>query len=315
VVEGRAEGVDIGPDVDLPIPARQLRRDVAGRPDRRADGRLRGLAGQSEVADLRIPLRADEEVPGLDVAVDEPHLLRVLEGVRDLCDILQRALLRHRPFVLEDLLQALPFHVLHDVVEEAPRLAHVEPGDDVRMVEHRRGPGLADEAHHVLAIPGQLRKQDLHRDGLVEVPLLRPVDRAHPPPADGREDLVAGDLLAGPFAALDLEDPLHVAAVEVPLVDEDRPDALRIAAVAEDVLLDRQAFLDLVDRDVPVLQRQLSELQVWFLLFLPHARSIRVGRPRTHRRPVAEYSSDRGSPGPKEIRASGSSAQRQSAIE
>ena len=83
LVEHAAERVDVGAGVDL-LPARLLRRDVV----RRCRARCRSASARAdverardpEVGDLGLPLRRDEHVLRLHVAVHEP--VRVREGER-----------------------------------------------------------------------------------------------------------------------------------------------------------------------------------------------------------------------------------------
>ena len=82
LVEGQAQAVDVGADVALAleplgchVPDRA--EDVAG--VRQVVG-VRGL-GQAEVGDPDVPLGVEEEVAGLDVAVQDALVVRVVEGL------------------------------------------------------------------------------------------------------------------------------------------------------------------------------------------------------------------------------------------
>ena len=69
-------------------------------------------------------------------------------------------------------------------------LADVEQGADARVGERGEGARLALEARPALGIAGQAGRQHLDRDGAVETGVPGAVHLAHPPGADGAEDLV-----------------------------------------------------------------------------------------------------------------------------
>ena len=88
--EDAAERVQVGPSVDL-VSVNLFRRDIVDRADEAAiagEARDGGdVTSQTEVADERALLSVtlgNEDVAGLDVAVDEPELVRRVESVRDL---------------------------------------------------------------------------------------------------------------------------------------------------------------------------------------------------------------------------------------
>src|SRR5438477_619499 len=72
-----------------------LGRHVARRADRKPDrGQVRGLArapGQAEVSEQRAPVRVDQHVGRLEVAVDDARVVRVLQAVADLAQVAPRA--------------------------------------------------------------------------------------------------------------------------------------------------------------------------------------------------------------------------------
>ena len=96
--------------------------------------------------------------------------------------------------VAEQLLQVGAVDEAHREVELAVDLAGVVDGDDVRVLERGRQPGLAQEALTERAIGGEVRGEQLQRDVAVEREIARAVDDAHPTTADDRLDPVAGEL-------------------------------------------------------------------------------------------------------------------------
>jgi hypothetical protein len=126
-------------------------------PAEHADGE-----GDAEVGDQRLAL-AQQDIPGLDVPVHDPVLVRRVERVGHGGGDPRR--LTHRQLLLpvHALAQRLPFHIRHHVEEEAIGFARVVQRQDVRVLELRRRLDLGQEAlgaDH----GGQVRFEDLQRD-------------------------------------------------------------------------------------------------------------------------------------------------------
>src|SRR5207244_2051786 len=71
------------------VAAALLGRQVGGRPEelaRRAQGPVARPAAHPEVGDEGAPLLVEEDVRGLEVPVEDPPAVRVVEGARDLAD-------------------------------------------------------------------------------------------------------------------------------------------------------------------------------------------------------------------------------------
>ncbi len=139
----------------------------------------------------------DEHVGGLEVAVDEPLLVGVLDGVADLRD------------QCEPLARAEPLFA--GVSRDGARvLDQLHRDERARAVEHRRDPGLEDlrdprvlEAAQELALVreparalGVRRPPDQHLEGDVSLrrALLGAVDLAHAAVTEQGDHAVAGDL-------------------------------------------------------------------------------------------------------------------------
>jgi hypothetical protein len=105
LVEHAAERVDVGGRPDL-VPRRLLGGHVHRRPDRHArlrellTGGIVGRARDAEVGDERV-LAREEDVLRLDVAVDDPLLVRVVERAADLEGDAERVLDGEHPFAVE----------------------------------------------------------------------------------------------------------------------------------------------------------------------------------------------------------------------
>ena len=108
--------------------------------------------------------RGDQDVGGLDVAVDEPAPVRRAQRVGDLGDDRDRAGGLEPPLLGQQRPQVGALDVAHGEVERPALDAGVEDLDDVRMVERRGEPALALEARAEHPVAGQARRQQLERD-------------------------------------------------------------------------------------------------------------------------------------------------------
>ena len=174
-IRDAAQRVDVRAAVDDAASERQLRRQIGGRSGDRA------LAGEAPVLPLRRPGRLDQpevehlhevalaassagvDVGGLDVAVDEPGVVRVLQGVAHLQQEVHGPLGRDGTEPAHELLQVQSVEQLHDVIEgparrdaevvELHRVGRVERGRGLRLplepLEKRLGPGAVLDAQHL----------------------------------------------------------------------------------------------------------------------------------------------------------------------
>jgi hypothetical protein len=218
LVEEHAQGVDVGARVDVGAPrgGHGAVGLLGAHVGRRADDhpRLRGerLAGEvgvahrlgdPEVDDLgerRARLLGDEDVGGLEVAVDDPLLMRVLHGVADR---------GHEPHPLGHPQPALVAPAgdrdAVDVLHRHPRSA----GLGGAGIEHAGDPGVLHERERLPLrgeargdVRGDVGADDLHRDAAADGRrLLGGVDAPHPTLAEDPGDAVRADRL-GPAGAL-----------------------------------------------------------------------------------------------------------------
>ena len=108
----------------------------------------------AEVHDLHGAGGGQHDVSGLDVAVDDPHPVGVLQGVQHAGDDLHGLRDRDGLALAEELAHGVPLDVLHHDVGHGTAgaaglkqllLAGVVDGDDGRVIECRRRLGLAAE--------------------------------------------------------------------------------------------------------------------------------------------------------------------------
>ena len=178
------------------LAARLLGRHVPGRSQHRPRGGERVVSGgarDAEVRDAEVPVARDEEVRGLDVAMDDSARVRRVERGRGLPEPPHREVGRHRPGG-EPIGDRAVRHVLHDDERKAVGgLADVVDRDDVRLARERRGRArLPEEALAELVLPRVALREHLDRDGATEPLVGGAIDVAHPAVRDELLHGVAG---------------------------------------------------------------------------------------------------------------------------
>ena len=143
------------------------------------------LLGDPEVGDLRPSARGDQHVLGLEVAVDDPLPVRLVEPAGQVARERQGLRDRQAP-AFGQLAQVGPLDVLHDDVVEVLRGEDVVDLDDRRVVEPRRHPCLAAEALAPPRADPGVGADALHRHPAVEAVV---VGEEHLPHAAGAEPL------------------------------------------------------------------------------------------------------------------------------
>jgi len=151
LVEDAAEAVDVAAPVHLRRATGLLRAHVGRRADREPDlGQAlaaRGLArgGDAEVGHDRL-VPVEQDVLGLDVAVDHPVPVRVVQPQGDLAGDADGGGYRQPTLALQSPAQGLARHVRHHVIEEPVGLAGVEQRKDMRVGKAGDGADLPEEA-------------------------------------------------------------------------------------------------------------------------------------------------------------------------
>ena len=139
---------------------------------------------------LGTPSAVEQNVLRLDVAVDDTVRVCAGERARDRGPDLGNVPERKRALTGNALLERLALDVLEDDELAAVLLAAVKHGDDVRVSQLSRGPGLVREALERLLVSRLVFVEDLERDGALEHRVEGAKDGRHPAPADDALDLV-----------------------------------------------------------------------------------------------------------------------------
>ncbi len=170
--------------------SRLFRRQVVGRapdiPSLDHGGRGQG-PGDAKIGYFYPPIRGDQDVLRLDVAVDETSLVRRADGGTDLDGNGQSALDGERSAFEDQLLEIAALDVLHDDVMTVAILANVVDADNVRMVQVGRRLGFAVETRQesLIVCASLIQHLDSHRAPQHDV--LSPVDCSHAALAHDRQ--------------------------------------------------------------------------------------------------------------------------------
>ena len=151
-----------------------------------------GELGQAEVEDLRVAAFSDEDVGGLDVAVDDALRVRRADRLGNL-DRQGKHRLGLQAFRREQCGEGLPFERLHDDEIPAIVLVDVVDGADMRMVESGGGSRLAPESLERNRIARDFLRQKLESNGTAEACVFCLVDYSHPAAAKFGHDAVPGN--------------------------------------------------------------------------------------------------------------------------
>ena len=153
------------------------RAEAQARLGHAAPGRCTHRERDAEVHHHGAPV-IQQEILGLDVAVDHAMAVRVIERLGHLAGDAYRLLHTELRLAVELVADRLPFDVRHHIEEEPVRGAAVEERQDVRMLQARGGLDLHQEAlgaEH----GGEFGLEDLHRHLAVVLEVLGEVDGGH----------------------------------------------------------------------------------------------------------------------------------------
>ena len=150
---------------------------------------------QAEVEELHARLR-QHHVAGLQVAVNDPLAVRLVQGIGDLDAAAQR-LVERQGTLPETILERFALEQLHHQEVRLVLATDVEERADVRVREPGDRPRLPLESLACFGRRGPVRGQDLHRDRAIEAGVARLVDLAHAARSERREDLVRPEARTG----------------------------------------------------------------------------------------------------------------------
>ena len=159
------------------------------------DRHILDLLGQAEVEHLDLSARRDEDVAGLEIAVDDALGMRRLERVGHADGQVQHDGHREWPPPNRGP-QRLAFDQLHRDEMLAVVLADVVDGADVGVIQRRGRARFAPQPFRSLRVRDEVWRQELEGDGATESGVSGAIDHAHAAGAQRRLDAIVPDRLA-----------------------------------------------------------------------------------------------------------------------
>jgi len=162
---------------------------------------------------------AEQHVGRLDIAVDQPVVVRSVQGSGDLTDDVDCPLGRHRPVAVEGFAEVLAFDQSH--VQEKPTvdLAVGVDRDDMGFAQPCGYSGLAPETLPVTGVVGQALAEQFEGHDPVMGLVIGPIDLAHPAAPEHALDPIWTELLHGT--------PIHDHTPDARSLGRDAPQASR----------------------------------------------------------------------------------------
>ena len=164
--ERHAEGIEVHAGVER-ASLGLLGRQVLRRPDRHVDaggGDVAGeRAGDAEVRDHRAAVGVEQDVVGLQIAVDHAASVREAEPLGHVAGDAHDVRLGERALALQPGGERIGAQV-HPEVHVVAGAGHEADTDDVRVLKLCRGLGLVAEAALELRVAGVARHEHLHGD-------------------------------------------------------------------------------------------------------------------------------------------------------
>jgi hypothetical protein len=155
------------------------------------EGNLR----QTEIENLGVPAFGDEDVRGLDVAMNDPLAMRGIHCIRNLNRHTEQNVILDR-LPCYAVLQSRAVQELHGDERFAVLVVNFVDGADVGMIQCRGSLGFSLKAGKCLRILGYFVGQELESYKPAELYVLGLVDHTHPAAAELLDDAVVRDGLA-----------------------------------------------------------------------------------------------------------------------
>jgi hypothetical protein len=193
-----AERVEVASAVDRALARRLFRAHVSRRSDGDSGGGQPRFAVTDSARDAEVSnhwpaaVGVDQDVVGLDVAVDDSALMGVSERIRDVTEDSPRLVNRERTVVVQQLRDIVARDVRHHKENDAACLVDGVNIYDVRVVELRGHLGLAQKPGLDFAAERQFGWQYFDGDRALQTPIFGAIDDPHAAASDLAVQLVVG---------------------------------------------------------------------------------------------------------------------------
>ncbi len=183
LVENDAQRIEIALGQYLFRRRSLLRRDILRRAERPAQGFGRRQQRQAEVGEIGLPVQRQQDVGGLEVAVDDAFLMGVIEGGADVAHDSQRVAWRNEtpfaPVGVQNSAQVGALDVLHSHVEQPARLPITIQAHNMGVLQPGDGLRLPLEALNIGRLLTEGPVDDLDRHVAPQPHILREIDAGH----------------------------------------------------------------------------------------------------------------------------------------
>src|ERR1022692_1022103 len=151
-----------------------------------------GCFGQPEIEDLGMTAYRDENVGGLNVAMNDPLGMGRVQSISDVDGDVEELLDVDWPIV-DQVLESPSFEKLH--YEECPTVLFADVIDDadVGMVQRGGGTRLAAKPFESLGIAFDILREELECDQAAKADVLGLIHHAHSAAADFLDDTIVRD--------------------------------------------------------------------------------------------------------------------------
>jgi hypothetical protein len=157
-----------------------------------ADGFCAGNFGEAEIQNFGVAALGDENVGGLDVAMNDAFAVGGVERVGNLDGEIEQVVQFHRA-AGDGVLQSLAVEKFHRDEGFAVRFANIVNRADVGMVQGGGGLGFSLETREGLRIFRDVVWQEFQRDETVQADVLGFVHDAHASAAEAFQDAIVGE--------------------------------------------------------------------------------------------------------------------------
>ncbi len=279
VVEGGAEGIEVGALVDVELAADLFGGDVIGC----AVGFARlgfglggfdigGFTGETHVGEFGDSFGGDHDVFGFDVAVDKTGLVGVDEGFGDLDGEGESLFFGITLAFFEFIVDGVAFDVLHDKIVASIGLTDVHGTDDVGVIQFGRGAAFLVKAFDEFGVIAGAVGEDFDGDDAVEGELFSLVNGGHGTGTEAGKDLITGDLLVITLLFGHGSHPFNLTSCDDAIFHEDVGKASLVLFFGK-LGLDGDAIIDFGPGGEPLVDNELAEDGV---LFIGHAKGHKV---------------------------------------
>src|SRR5262249_19049858 len=134
--------------------------------------------GKTKIQNLRGAPLSDEDVPRLDVSVDDPLCVRSIQSVSD-PDGNTEQMLKFHGLTRDSVRQGFTFQIFHSDEGLAVFFADIMNGANVGMIQCRCSLGLTPESLKCLGGIGEVFRKEFQCDKAVKAGILGLVDHTH----------------------------------------------------------------------------------------------------------------------------------------